>query len=284
MSMVELSPPVFAILSALIEEKTGLHYGLADRDLLAGKLSVRAQEAGFDSLLDYYYYLRYDPAAGAELGALIDTLVIGETYFFREYEPLRVLVDEFLAPWCASGRRPRVWSAACATGEEPLTLAMMLADRGLLDAVDIVATDISQRALARARAGRFGARSVRVVPTPGLAARYLRPAGPGYTIDPTLLARISWRQANLVDAALTEPLGRFDAVLCRNVFIYFHDRTIRVVVERLASALVPGGVLLVGVAESLLRFGTLFVGEERDGAFVYRREITHEAHPRADRR
>lgn len=272
MSLLELSPPVFAILSALVEEKTGLYYGLADRELLADKVSLRAQEAGFESLLDYYYFLRYDPAAGAELAALVDVLVVGETYFFREYPPLRVLVDEFLAPWCASGRRPRVWSAACASGEEPLTLAMMLADRGLSHAVDIVATDISRRALERARAGRFGARSVRAVPEPGLAERYLTPAGQGYAVDPALVASISWHRLNLIDAAATAALGVFDAVLCRNVLIYFRDETIRGVVERLAGALVPGGVLLVGVAESLLRFGTPFTGDERGGAFVYRKE------------
>jgi chemotaxis protein methyltransferase CheR len=271
-SVLELSAPVFAIFSALIEEKAGLHYGLADRDLLADKLSMRAQDAGFDSLLDYYYFLRYDPAGDAELAALIDVLVVGETYFFREYPPLRVLVDEFLAPWCESGRRPRVWSAACASGEEPLTLAMMLADRGLLDAVDIVATDISRRALDRARAGKFGARSVRAVPEPRLVERYLVPTGQGYTVDPSLVAIISWRQANLIDAQAVLALGVFDVVLCRNVLIYFRDQTIRIVVERLASALVPRGILLVGVAESLLRFGTPFLGEERGGAFLYRRE------------
>jgi chemotaxis protein methyltransferase CheR len=271
--MLDLSPPVFAIMSALIEEKTGLYYGLSDRDLLADKLSARAQEAGFDSLLDYYYFLRYDPASDTEVAALIDALVVGETYFFREYLPLRVLVDDFLTPWCQAGLRPRVWSAACATGEEPLTLAMMLADRGLLELCDIVATDISQRALDRARAGWFGARSVRVSPEPHLVARYLVPARQGFTVDPALMARISWRRLNLIDATATAALGVFDAVLCRNVLIYFRDETIRRVVERLASALTPRGVLLVGVAESLLRFGTTLVGEERGGAFVYRRQI-----------
>jgi chemotaxis protein methyltransferase CheR len=184
-----------------------------------------------------------------------------------------VLVDDFLEPWCQSGRRPRVWSAACATGEEPLTLAMMLADRGLLERVDIVATDISQRSLERARAGRFGARSVRGIPEQRLVDRYLVPAQQGFTVDPALVARISWRRVNLIDARATAALGEFDAALCRNVLIYFRDETIRLVVERLAGALAPRGVLLVGVAESLLRFGTTLAGEERRGVFFYRRQI-----------
>lgn len=271
--MLELSPPVFAILSALIEEKLGLHYGILERDLLEDKVSTRALEAGFDSLLDYYYFLRYDPGGADELTALTDALVVGETYFFREHRPLRVLVDDFLTPWCKAGRRPRVWSAACATGEEPLSLAMMLAGRGLAGAVEIVATDISQRALDRARAGLYGARSLRTNPEPLLTERYLAatPQG-GYRIDPALVTGISWRQVNLIDAAAVAALGVFDAVLCRNVLIYFRDDTIRAVVERLRGVLAPDGVLLVGVAESLLRFGTTLVGEERDGSFVYRKE------------
>jgi chemotaxis protein methyltransferase CheR len=270
--MLELSPALFVILSALVEEKIGLHYSILDRDLFEDKISARALEAGFDSLLDYYYFLRYDPGAEAELRALTDALVVGETYFFREYPPLRVLVDSFLAPWCQAGRRPRVWSAACASGEEPLSLAMMLADRGLSGAVDIVATDISQRALDRARAGVFGARSLRAVPEPRLVERYLTAAPPGHRVDPGLVSSISWRQVNLVDPVAVAALGVFDAVLCRNVLIYFRDDTIRAVVERISGALAPDGVLLVGVAESLLRFGTTLAGEERDGSFVYRKE------------
>jgi chemotaxis protein methyltransferase CheR len=269
---LELSPPVFAILSALVEEKLGLHYSVLDRELLEDKVSTRALEAGFDSLLDYYYFLRYDPAGEDELTALTDALVVGETYFFREYPPLRVLVDAFLVPWCRAGRRPRVWSAACATGEEPLTLAMMLAGRGLAGAVEIVATDISRRALDRARTGLFGPRSLRVNPEPHLVERFLTPGPQGHRADPTLVASIRWRQVNLVDAAAVAALGVFDAVLCRNVLIYFRDDTIRTVVERLSNALMPDGVLLVGVAESLLRFGTTLAGEEREGSFVYRKE------------
>ena len=144
------STPVLAILSALVEERTGLHYGLLDHALLAEKAGVRAAEAGFESLLDYYYYLRYDAGAGPEMDALVDALVVGETYFFRELPPLEVLAG-IAEDLVLRGVRPRIWSAACASGEEPLTLAMLLDERGLLGRVDLVASDISPRALARAR-------------------------------------------------------------------------------------------------------------------------------------
>ncbi|WP_437736817.1 CheR family methyltransferase [Sorangium sp. So ce1335] len=271
-SRLPISPQVFAIFSALIAEKIGIHYDAGDRELLGDKLSVRAIEAGFDSLLDYYYFLRYDPAGAAELDALIDALVVNETYFFRELPQLEVAIAEFVAPRAAAGARPRIWSAACATGEEPLTIAMLLAERGLLDKVELVASDVSARALARARSGVFGPRSIRTnAPPPPFAARWLQVAPDRVTVSAELQRAIDWRRINLLDADEIASLGRFDVIVCRNVLIYFHDNTARWVVGNLSGALVEGGVLLVGVSESLLRLGTALACEERGGVFVYRK-------------
>ena len=115
MAALPLSPPVFSILSGLIEARAGLHYSPSDQELLAQKVSERALEAGFDSLLDYYYFLRYDPAGPAALDALIEALTVHETYFFREHEQLRALVDGVIAPRLRAGQPLRVWSAACST-------------------------------------------------------------------------------------------------------------------------------------------------------------------------
>lgn len=275
MVSLELSPPVFSILSGLIEEKAGLHYGLLDRDVLREKASARALEAGFESLLDYYYFLRYDDSSGNELDGLVDTLVVNETYFFREWPAVRMLVDSILTPLCQQGLRPRVWSAACATGEEPLSLAMALDEKGLLDNVEILASDISARVLARARAGRFGRRSLRSVPEPGLVDRYLKtvdgPSNPSYLVPPRLISAIRWEQQNLLQPGGFEHLGTFDAILCRNVLIYFSDNTVKTILQRLSSTLNPQGALLVGVSESLLRYGSGFTGEERGGSFLYRK-------------
>ncbi|WP_437639301.1 CheR family methyltransferase [Sorangium sp. So ce854] len=271
-SRLPISPQVFAIFSALIAEKIGLHYDAGDRELLGDKLSVRAVEAGFDSLLDYYYFLRYDPAGAAEIDALIDALVVNETYFFRELAQLQVAIAELVAPRAAAGARPRIWSAACASGEEPLTIAMLLAERGLLDRVELVASDVSARALARARSGVFGPRSIRSnAPPPDFAARWLQVGPDRVTVSPELQRAIDWRRINLLDAAEVASLGRFDVIVCRNVLIYFHDNTARWVVTNLSGALVAGGALLVGVSESLLRLGTALACEERGGVFIYRK-------------
>jgi hypothetical protein len=89
-----MSDAAFAILSHLVEERTGIHYGARDREIFLEKVRLRAREAGFESLLDYYYLLRYDDPNGVEIDALVDTLVVGETYLFREEEPMRVAIQQ----------------------------------------------------------------------------------------------------------------------------------------------------------------------------------------------
>jgi chemotaxis protein methyltransferase CheR len=272
MAALPLRPQVFAILSALIEERSGLHYDLADADMIADKLSTRALEAGFDSLLDYYYYLRYDDASQAELDALLDVLVVNETYFFRELDTLKRMVSDFIEPLVKAGTRPRVWCAACSTGEEPLTLAMLLADRGLLDKVEITASDISTRALARAQSGEFGPRSLRQLPPERLDTRWLDVSDGRIRVRDELKNAIRWRRQNLLDESGITAMGTFDTIVCRNVLIYFSDETARRVLHNLTSVLRPGGALFVGVSESLLRFGTTLECEERGGVFLYRKE------------
>ncbi|WP_437769857.1 CheR family methyltransferase [Sorangium sp. So ce764] len=270
-SRLPISPQVFAIFSALVAEKLGFHYDAADRELLGDKLSARALDAGFDSLLDYYYFLRYDPGGAAEMDALIDGLVVGETYFFRELAQLELAVSDFVAPRVAAGGRPRIWSAACSSGEEPFTVAMLLAERGLLDKVELIASDVSARALSRAQAGVLGPRSLRSnAPPPPFAERWLQVAPDRVVVSAELRRAIDWRRINLLDASQVASLGQLDVVICRNVLIYFHDNTARWVVKNLSGALSAGGILLVGVSESLFRLGTALACEERGGVFLYR--------------
>jgi chemotaxis protein methyltransferase CheR len=268
MTMLPLSPQVLAILAMLIEQRSGLHYGQEDRDLLAEKLSARALEAGFDSLLDYYYFLRYDPKGAEALDALVEALLVHETYFFREPQALETLVDELLVPEVKAGRRPRVWCSACSTGEEPLTLAMLLDARGVLDQVSLLATDLSTRALERARSGEHNLRCLRSLP-PGVMGRWMDMVDGRPRVRPELMERVEWRRMNLVDTGDFPAPGSCDAILCRNVLIYFQDDTARQVVDGLTRSLRPGGHLVVGTSESLMRFGTALRCEERRGSFFY---------------
>jgi chemotaxis protein methyltransferase CheR len=265
-----MSPQVFSILSGLVAERTGLHFEAVHSAIFAEKVGRRVVEAGFESFLDYYYYLRYDAEGGAELDRLVEGLVVGETYLFRELAPLQTAVASFVVPALEAGRRPRVWCAASATGEEPHTVAMLLQSRGILDAVDPIASDISVGALERARRGRFTRRALRS-DVPAFAAPWIDVGERDISVDSRLTKAIDWRRINLIDEAAVAALGRFDVILCRNVLIYFDDTTTRKVVDRLATRLIDGGALFVGISESLLRFRPPLLCEERDGVFLYRK-------------
>ena len=266
-----LTPQLFAIFAHLIEETCGLHFSVRDTEVLGAKLASLAQEAGYQTLLDYYYRLRYDDLDGVELRALVQALVVHETYFFRELEPLEQLVDRQIVPVVRSRGHARVWSAACSTGEEPYTLAMLLDDRGVLDNVEIIASDLSEAAILRARANKFGRRSLRDGHPVAVASKYLEVIGGSLTTVPRICDAVRFRTLNLLDDEGIRQLGTFDAILCRNVLIYFRDAQIVGVIDRLGKALAADGLLAVGVSESLMRFGTSFICEERGGAFFYRR-------------
>lgn len=266
-----LSPQLFALFSGLVEDACGIHYDPHDQGLFASKLHAHAADAGHDSLLDYYYRLRYDDPTGVELASLIEALLVHETYFFRELAPLEQLVESHLREVIRTAGRARVWSAACSTGEEPFTLAMLLDRRGLLDRVEILGTDVSVSAVERARGGVHSRRALRDGHPTELAERYLTPDASAIALDPRIRDAVRFRTLNLFDAAAIGELGRFDAILCRNVLIYFRDEQIARVIDRLAAALAPGGLIAVGVSESLLRFGTALTCEERGSSFFYRR-------------
>jgi chemotaxis protein methyltransferase CheR len=262
------SPQLFAVFANLVESAAGLHYGPADRDLFASKLIAHAAERGHELLLDYYYRLRYDDPDGVELASLIEALLVHETYLFRELGALIELVDSHLVPIVRARKRARVWSAACSTGEEPYTVAMLLDDRGVLDAVEIIATDLSPTAIQRARRGALGRRALRDGYPAELAARYTEVTAHGRTVVARIRDAVQFSIANLV--APVPALGTFDVILCRNVLIYFNDDQIHRVIEQLAEHLTYDGLIAVGISESLLRFGTRLLCEERGACFFYR--------------
>jgi chemotaxis protein methyltransferase CheR len=265
------SPHVHALIAALVEQRSGLHYRDVERELFVDKTTDHARERGFESLLEYYYHLRYDENGSEELEQLVEALLVHETYFFRELRALTMVVDRFVMPALERGRRPRIWSAACSTGEEPLSIAMLLAERGVLERCELLATDVSEQSVARARAARFRPRSLRGEGTE-LAERWLERQGDHWVAPRRLVDAIDWSVLNLCDADAVAALGRFDLVLCRHVLIYFGDDRIEAVVSSLSQRLRDRGALLVGISESLLRFSTELGCEEIDGVFVYRRQ------------
>jgi chemotaxis protein methyltransferase CheR len=248
---------VFRGFQAVILRESGINLSDAKRALLVGRLGRRLRELGLDSFEDY---LGRVESSADERVLMLDAIATNETRFFREPGQFEFLKERVLPAWledAAQGKRPRrlrIWSAGCSTGEEPFSLAMLLASffPKTWD-LEILATDLSTKALARARAGVWPLERSREIPPELLKAYMLRGTGPEdgkMKAGPELRALVRFERLNLAGDNWP-PDGPFDAILCRNVLIYFDAGGKRRAVARLLDRLAPGGFFFVGHAESL---------------------------------
>lgn len=249
----------FEQIRRLAREKFGLDLRNGKEQLVSARLGKKLRLTGMATFEEYCRHVLAD-RTGEALAAMIDALTTNFTGFFREpahFDFLRqVVLGRRAAPGRAAAPAPmRIWSAACATGEEPYSIAMcVLEELGAAAAsrVRILATDISGAALASAARGIYAADRCDGIP-PTLLDRYLlrgRGRSEGwYRVRGEVRAMIDFRRVNLMDPL--EPLGTFAAVFCRNVMIYFDRPTRGDLIRRLTANLQPGGWLFVGHAESL---------------------------------
>lgn len=264
------------LLTELVHHRTGIYFEESKVDLLMDKLSPLVVRRGFNSFLDYYYLLKYDDTAPAEWIQVMNALSVGETFFWREFDQIRALTQSIVPRWLAAHpeKTLRIWSAACASGEEPLTIAFALYEAGLFDraSIEIVGTDGSSTAIEKAKAGVYRERSFRNL-SPDRRDRYFSVESPKtWRILPDFHSKVRFSVANLVNESEIAPLATADIIFCRNVFIYFSEATISRTVRNFAKYMPAGGHLLVGVSESLLRLTRDFVLEDVDNAFVYKKE------------
>ncbi len=275
-SQVRVPEDCFRQVLELINRRFGFQFRDSFRDLARGRLVRRLVELGLDDLQDYYYRLLYDGEGDSELEALFDVLANNETYFFREESQIWAVADEILAERCAArpGGRVRVWSAGCSTGEEPYSIAMAVLERHGTAAreVEIFGSDQSRKALERARQGAYGGFSFRNTP-PAIRDRYFRPHADGrFQIVPDVRRMVQFGRCNLLGPAGDLPLVKFDAILCRNVLIYFDRDSRRQVVDLFYDRLAEGGYLLLGHSESLLDLSDRFEFANLSQDVAYRRE------------
>jgi len=233
-----------------IHTAAGITLSGSKKALVAGRLAKRVAHHGLQSFGSYLDMLSSERGA-PEVQTAVDLLTTNETYFFREAKHFDVLRDEATA--ARERRRPlRVWSAACSSGEEVYSIAMVLDDVMGSAPWELLGSDISSRVLQRARSGHYPVERTQHIPPQYLKRYCLRGTGEQQgtlLVERTLRQRVSFEQINL-----NEPLPRsapFDVIFLRNVMIYFNAETKRAVVARLLDQLHPGGVFCIGHSETL---------------------------------
>lgn len=258
------------LLRDLLHDRTGIYFEADRLDLLLDKLSDRVRARGFTSYLDYYYLLKYEAEADREWRRVMDALSVQETYFWREMSQIQVLVDLIVPGWFRHSAEPlRIWSAACATGEEPFTLGIALREAGWHNhPITIDASDASEAALEKARAGTYRDRSFRALPGE-LRRKYFETDGALSRIRRELLPPVTFHRVNLVNPGEVAPLATAPVVFCRNVFIYFSPDAIRRTIGMFAAGMPAGGHLFVGASESLLKLTHDFELHDVRDAFAY---------------
>lgn len=245
-----ISTQEFARFQALLYRIAGISMADSKKVLLVGRLTRRLKALGLASFGDYYRHVS-DPANAAELQTMVDLLTTNETYFFREPQHFDYLAREILP-----ARRPSagfdVWSAACSSGEEPYTLAMLLADKLGQAGWSVTASDISTQVLAKARAGHYPLERNQGIPQDYLrrfCLKGVRGQEGTFLVDRAIRDRVRFLQVNL--NAHIPQIGPFDVIFLRNVMIYFDLEMKRKVVANLLPQLKDGGYFIVGHSESL---------------------------------
>jgi chemotaxis protein methyltransferase CheR len=245
----------FNLLKGILKERSGLALSEDKHYLLESRLMPVARKLGLAGLDDLIRAIRTERKE-ALLRDVTEAMTTNESYFFRDNQPFdqfRDLTLPTLLESRSSARRIRIWSAACSTGQEPYSLAMILKDVATKLAgwrVEIVATDLSNETLEKAKVGLYSQFEVQR----GLPIQYLmknfQQIDEMWQIDPSIRAMVTFKQFNLLDSFAI--LGAFDVIFCRNVLIYFEKETKGQVLDKMARCMPSDGVLYLGGAETVL--------------------------------
>ncbi|HSM94263.1 MAG TPA: protein-glutamate O-methyltransferase CheR [Anaeromyxobacteraceae bacterium] len=248
-----MTPASFRAFQEIAYAQAGIHLREGKAALVQARLAKRLRELGLQSEEEYLGRLR-GQAARDEIVLFLDAISTNFTKFFREPDHFELLQDDVAAASAAGQHRFRFWCAGCASGEEPYTVAMTVHDRLATKDWKILATDLSTRALARARAGVYGDEEIADVPARYRERFLTRARGADgsstWTVSPRLRERIVFRRLNLSQRPYPMS-GPLDAVFCRNVMIYF-DRPMRAgLVAEIERLVKPGGRFFIGHSETL---------------------------------
>lgn len=252
----------FDFLTRFLHERSGIALSADKAYLVESRLLPLVRTHKFKDLTDLIGRLRF--GADAVLAdEVVDAMTTNETFFFRDKLPFDRFRDIMLPQLIkarAAERRLRIWCAACSTGQEPYSLAMLLQERRAELSgwkVDIMATDLSPSVIDRARAGTYSQFEVqRGMPIQTLL-KHFEQVGDKWVVSQELRSMVQFRTLNLLRDFSS--LGKFDVVFCRNVLIYFDEQTRLDIMSRIARLMVPESYLVLGAAETVIGFNNLFV-------------------------
>ena len=256
--------------------RTGISFAENKRYFVDKRLIDRIQKSGASGVEDYFERLRRHDANG-EIEILINLLTINETYFYREDHQLNCLANGILPELVSrrrKGDRIRIWSMPCSTGEEPYSIAMYLLENWpQVDDYDIeiMASDIDTNVLRAAEGGVYDARSLHRL-TPEFVRKYFVSAGAeGFRLIDAIRQSVRFTKVNASDLVEMRGFANIDVIFCRNMLIYFDDRSRRQVVESFYDSLCQVGFICLGHSESMSRISSLFEVRKFPQAIVYQK-------------
>ena len=256
-----MSPQDFEFISAIIRERSGLVLSKEKIYLLESRLAPITRSRGLKSVDELIAEVR-NGAGEALIIDVVEAMTTNETYFFRDDSPFTEFRD-FVVPtmYAARGglKRLRIWCAACSTGQEPYSLAMILKDApAKFDGWrnEIIATDLSNEALGKAKVGLYSQFEVQRGLPVLMLMKYFKQLNETWQIDSAIRAMVSFKNLNLLDRF--DSLGVFDVVFCRNVLIYFDADTKRAVLDKIRERMPDDGILFMGGSETVVGISECF--------------------------
>lgn len=274
---ISMSTDQFKVLSKIIYDRSGIHFPENKKYIIESRLSHRVAELELEDFDQYIAYLTMGPYQMDEFQEMFNRITINETSFFRNEAQLdvfeKVILPELLDTR-ASSKRLRIWSAACSTGEEPFTLAMMLHRSlgvRLSDwRIEILGTDISEKALAVAQSGVYTNYAIRTTPKLMLD-RYFKASDRSHVLDDTIRSMVSFEKHNLKDSMAAKRHGIWDVIFCRNVLIYFDDPMKKGVIDMFDRQLAKDGTLFIGHSERIITLTDRFAQLDIPQGFCYQK-------------
>ena len=275
-----LSDETFALLRDFIYSKTGIYFPEKKKYLIEGRLAKRLQLLNINQFEDYLYLLKYGQQRDTEFESLCNIVTINETSFYRNDAQMNVFYQK-LASEVIDGRKTqgartlRIWSAACSSGEEPYTLAMLylehLKPRYPGIHVEIIGTDINTAVLDMARTAEYSHYAVRSLPEV-YVNKYFDVANGMYRLRPEVKDLVRFEYNNLIDHHVMRQMSHFDFIFCSNVLIYFDLKAKIQVVGDLYDSLNRSGYLFIGSSEMLHRISSAFKIVSFPKTTVYKKE------------